>query len=121
MGTMSEIQRRASGGVVVLDVAGEILQSDGESIQRLVQELLEEGRDRLLLNLEAVPYIDSAGLGEILVAKKAALIAGAQLKVLKPQKQVFGLLAQMNLTRIFECFEDEGQALASFRASSNGP
>lgn len=118
---MSEIQRRAPGGVVILDVSGEILQSDGESIERHVQQLLDEGCNRLLLNFEAVPYIDSAGLGEILVAKKAALMVGAQLKVLKPQKQVYGLLAQMNLTRIFECFDDEGEALASFRSPSDDP
>ena len=42
-------------------------------------------------------------------------MAGAELKMLRPKKQVYGLLAQTRLDNVFECFEDEQAAIRSFK------
>ena len=54
-------------------------------------------------------------------AKKAALVAGAQLKMLRPKQRVYGLIAETGLGRVFDCFNDEQTAVRSFGAGARAP
>jgi len=102
--------------VVVLD-ASEYLpqQAKRPPLRSAVEQLAGAGHRQILIDLAGVRYVDSAGLGELLAAKKSALVARAQLKLLRPRGQMYGLLAQSSLERVFECFDDEQVALRSFR------
>ena len=111
------VAQRLSGDVAILDIDGEItMEHRGERLQEAVRELLDTGHRRILLNLEQVRYIDSSGLGELLALKKAVLVAGADLKLLHPQKKIYSVLADTSLSKVFECFDEEEAALASFGA-----
>ena len=106
---------RAVGNVVVLDLSEHLSNGvEGSRLQSQVERLLAEGRVRILINMANVPYVDSRGLGDLLAAKKAALMAGAEMKLLRPRKRVYGLLTQANLSKVFEIFEDEQAAIRSF-------
>ena len=60
------ISERKSGDVTILDVEGKILLGEGDvQLKRKIDELIERGETKLLLNLASVPYMDSGGLGEI--------------------------------------------------------
>jgi len=108
---------RTVGNVIVLDLYEHPSpRTEKPCLHSEVERLLTEGALRILINMENVPYVDSMGLGDLLAAKKAALMAGAELKLLRPRKRVYGLLAQANLSKIFEIFEDEQAAIRSFRA-----
>jgi len=111
------IHQRLSGDVTILDIEGEITtEQRGEMLREAVRGLLDLERKRILLNLELVRFIDSSGLGDLIALKKAALVGGADLKLLRPQKKVYSVLAETSLSKVFECFDDEGAAIASFGA-----
>jgi anti-sigma B factor antagonist len=66
------------------------------------------------LNLEAVPYIDSAGLGEIVRTYTSISRQGGKLKLLNVSKRIYDLLVITKLVTIFDSYEDENEAVRSF-------
>jgi anti-sigma B factor antagonist len=110
-----EFSIRQVGGVAVLDLAGKITAGFGDGkLREAVGKALEEGHPRILLNLEKVPYMDSAGLGALVACHVSAKNAGSVIKLLNPLKRVYDLLHIVKLDSVFECFHDEGEAVASF-------
>jgi anti-sigma B factor antagonist len=67
-----------------------------------------------VLNLEAVPYIDSAGLGEIVRTYTSISRQGGKLKLLNVSKRIYDLLVITKLVTIFDSYEDEAEAVKSF-------
>jgi anti-sigma B factor antagonist len=79
---------------------------------------VNQGYSKLLLNLEGVPYIDSAGLGEIVRTYTTVSRQGGSLKLLNLTKRITDLLAITKLLTVFETFDSETDALKSFSASA---
>ena len=114
-----QIEERAVGDVVVLDLKGRV--TLGESDQLLkdkVNSLVNQGYKRIVLNLAGVPYIDSAGLGEIVGSYTTVSRQGGSLKLLNLTKKITDLLAITKLLTVFETFESEDEAVRSFSASA---
>jgi anti-sigma B factor antagonist len=108
---------RIVGNVAIVDLSGRAVSIGGVSPLRTeLQRLLNAGHQHILINLNAVPYMDSSGLGDLLAAKKSALVAGAALKLLRPSRHVYSLIAETGLNRVFDCFDDEKVAVRSFGA-----
>ena len=108
-------KRRTEGTVEVLELSGKITIGEGEAeLRRDVQDLLDGGHHRILLSLERVGFMDSAGLGELVACYKRANENGGTIKILKPSGKVADLLSLTKINEIFEIFEDEGEAIASF-------
>ena len=106
---------REVGGVVIVDLEGRLVVGDGEQLLRkTIDALLADGRRKIVLNLADVPAIDSSGVGELVASKKVADGVGAKLKLLETRGRVLHVLDAMLLLPIFECFDDETTALASF-------
>lgn len=106
---------RKVGHVVIVDFSKQFEdETTGPSLSAEVERLVAAGNRYILVNMENVPFVDSAMLGELIAAKKAVLVARAELKMLRPRKQVLGLLARTNLEKVLECFEDERMAVRSF-------
>ena len=79
-----------------------------------MRELVQGGSRRIILNMADVTYLDSAGIGELVAAYTTVTTAGGQLKLLNLAKRVHDLLNITKLYTIFETFEDEASAIASF-------
>jgi anti-sigma B factor antagonist len=77
--------------------------------------LLDRGSSRVVLDLEKVRFIDSAGLGHLVGWKNRALQSGGDVRLLRPRDRVREVLELTALTRVFQIFEDEAEAVASFR------
>jgi len=106
---------RNIGKVSVLDLSGKITIGEGDVILREeVNKLLETDRKSILLNLDKVTYMDSAGIGELVACFKRASEAGARLKLLNPSGRVSDLLSLTKLQQVFEIFAEEKEALVSF-------
>ncbi len=117
-----DVTARVVGEVAVIDLSGRLAPPEESSrLRSEVKRLLDAGYTRILVNLHGVSYVDSAGLGELLAAKKTALVAGAELKMLRPSERVYSLIAETGLTKVFECFRDEQTAVRSFRSPSRDP
>jgi anti-sigma B factor antagonist len=106
---------RRAGNVTVVDLSGRITLGDGSgTVREAVQDMIGKGQRQILLNLEAVSYIDSAGLGELVGAYATMMNRGGQIKLLNVQAKVRNLLQVTKLYTVFENFTDEAAALQSF-------
>ncbi len=109
------ITERSSGDVTILDVEGKILLGEGDvQLKRKIDELIEGGRHKLVLNLANVPYMDSGGLGEIVRSYTTVKRAGGELKLLSATKRISDLLTITKLITVFEMHDDEAASVASF-------
>ncbi len=110
-----EIEERAVGDVVVLDLKGKIPLGGGDELLKdKVNSLVNQGRRKIVLNLENVPYVDSAGLGEIVRTYTTVSRQGGSLKLLHLTKRITDLLSITKLLTVFETFESESDAVRSF-------
>ena len=83
--------------------------------EELLEQLLEEGVKKILLNLSDMDYIDSNGLGELVQSLKTSKRYGASLRLLKPQDRVTKTLRLTNLLPMFgEVYDSESAALKAF-------
>lgn len=106
---------RKAGNVVIIDVEGKILLGEGDvEIKHVVDGLLQQGKKNILLNLAKVPYLDSAGLGEIIRCFTTLRKNGGQFKLLSPNQRVIDLLSITKLLNVFDWYDDETSALTSF-------
>ena len=114
-----QIEERKVGDVVVLDLKGQITLGEGDELLKdKINSLVNQGFKKLLLNLAAVPYIDSAGLGEIVRTYTTVSRQGGSLKLLNLTKRITDLLSITKLLTVFETFDSEGDAIKSFSASA---
>jgi anti-sigma B factor antagonist len=99
----------------ILDLKGKLTIGEGDELLKdKVNSLIQQGHKKLLLNLEGVPYVDSAGLGEIVRTYTTVSRQGGNFKLLHLTKQIEDLLAITKLLTVFDTFESESDALSSF-------
>jgi len=114
-----QISERTNNGVVVLDLKGKITLGEGDELLKdKVNSLVNQGSKKIVLNLAEVPYIDSAGLGEIVRTYTTVSRQGGSLKLLNLTKRITDLLAITKLLTVFETFDSENDAVKSFSASA---
>ena len=110
-----QIEERASGDVVIFDLKGKLTIGEGDELLKdKINSLIQRGHRKLLLNLEGVPYVDSAGLGEIVRTYTTVSRQGGNLKLLNLAKRIEDLLAITKLLTVFDTYESEQEALDSF-------
>src|SRR5438034_11849943 len=114
-----QIEERNLGDVVVLDVKGRITMGErDELLKDKVNSLVNQGHKKIVLNLAEVPYIDSAGLGEIVRTYTTVSRQGGSLKLLNLTKRITDLLSITKLLMVFETYDSENEAVRSFSASA---
>ncbi|HJO37856.1 MAG: STAS domain-containing protein [Vicinamibacterales bacterium] len=110
-----QIEERTVGEVLVLDLSGKLTIGEGdELIKDKINSLIQQGKRKLILNLEGVPYVDSAGLGEIVRTYTTVSRQGGQLKLVHLTKRIEELMAITKLLTVFETYESEQEAVDSF-------
>ena len=110
------IASREVDGVTVLDLSGRITLGEGSvQLRDAIRDTIGKGQLRILLDLGEVNYIDSSGLGELVSAFTTAKNQGASLKLLKLTKKVHDLLQLTKLYTVFDIYDDEASAIASFK------
>ena len=109
------VNERASGATTILDLSGNITIGESADILRdKVRSLLQQGQKQIVVNLAGVSYMDSAGLGELVRAHATAAQQGAVLKLTNVTKRLQDLLVITKLSTVFDSYEDEAAAIASF-------
>lgn len=110
---------RNVSGVTVVDMDGRMTLGDGTAILRdLIKDLTAKGEKNILLNLGNVSYIDSAGLGELVGCRTSVTNSGGSLKLLNLQKKIQDLMQITKLYTLFDAYDNEQQAVASFGSVS---
>ena len=109
------IDERSVDGVTVLDLKGKMLIGEGDELLReKINGLVEGGTTKILLNLEDVPYVDSAGLGEIVRCYTTVSRKSGQLKLLNLTKRLQDLLSITKLLTVFETYDSEEESVKSY-------
>jgi anti-sigma B factor antagonist len=113
-----QIQERMAGDVVVITVTGDITLNKGGDIllKDKINSLLQQGRKKVLLDLGAVSYVDSAGLGQLVHVHTTMTHNSGKLKLLNLGKRLNDLLVVTKLVTVFDSYDDEAEALASFNS-----
>lgn len=110
-----EIQQREREGIVILDLKGRLtVGNEVATFRERLQKLVSSGRTNIILNLQDVDYIDSTGLGALVMSYTSLQRAGGKIKLLNLSRRGIELLVMTKLTTIFEVFDDEQNAINSF-------
>jgi anti-sigma B factor antagonist len=110
-----EIRQREKEGVVILELKASLTAGDATTqLRDRLRGLLEQNRANVILDLAGVDYIDSSGLGSMVVCFTSVRKAGGKLVLLNLNKRNIELLVLTKLSTVFEIFDDEQQAVNSF-------
>jgi anti-sigma B factor antagonist len=110
-----EIQQRDREGVAVLEMKGRItVGKEATALRERVSELAAAGTRNLVFNLEGVDYIDSTGLGALVMCATSLRKAGGNVKLVNLNRRNIELLVMTKLATSFEIFTDEGDAVGSY-------
>src|SRR5437016_1945916 len=114
-----QIEERSVGDVTILDLKGRMTMGEGDELLKdKINSLILQARKKIVLNLGDVPYIDSAGLGEIVRTYTTVSRQSGSLKLVNLTKRITDLLAITKLLTVFETFDSENDAVKSFSASA---
>jgi anti-sigma B factor antagonist len=110
-----QIAERETGTVTVLDLSGKITLGEGDTqLKDKLNSLLHQGKKNVLFNLAEVNYVDSAGLGALVMAYTTVTREGGALKLLNVTRKLQDLLSITKLLTVFETFDSEDEALRSY-------
>jgi len=108
---------RNAEGVIIVDFAGRLVAGIGDEVLHdVINELLAAEWKQILLNLSAVSRIDSAGIGELVTSIRLAERFETTVKLLLPGGRVRDVLELSQILPLLDVFEDEQEAIESFRS-----
>jgi anti-sigma B factor antagonist len=112
------INERRVEDVTVLDLKGRVRIRGVTELHRSIRCLAEEGKTQVLLDLAWVTHIDSCGLGELISSHITLNDKGGALKLMHMTDSVHELMTITKLLTVFDVYDDEPEALASFVGGS---
>jgi anti-sigma B factor antagonist len=111
-----DITKRRVGDITILDLKGKLTIGDGAVLLRdTVASVVFQGERKILLNLAGVPYMDSGGLGELVRCSLITGKASGAVKLINLTSKITDLLAITKLSNVFDSFDSESAAVASFQ------
>jgi anti-sigma B factor antagonist len=106
---------RQADGIAVLDVRGRITLGEGSlMLRKSISDLIQTGNKRIVLNLDAVEYVDTSGIGELVRIHATLRKLGGQVKLANVHKTLMDVLRMTCLHRVFDIQKDEASAVKSF-------
>jgi anti-sigma B factor antagonist len=109
-----DIQGREREGITILDLKGRLVVGDANLLREKVTEHSTGGQVKIALNLAEVDYIDSTGLGTMVICFTSLQRAGGALKLYSLNRRNIELLLLTKLSTVFQIFGDEQEAINSF-------
>lgn len=110
-----DIQRREREGIMILDLKGRVtVGPEASALRDAVTQLKDGGTQNIILNLQHVDYIDSTGLGALVMFATGLRKTGGNMKLENLNRRNIELLVMTKLATIFEIFNDEQDAVNSY-------
>ncbi len=110
-----DVSKRQVGDVTILDLKGKITIGAGDAqLRQGVQDVLNSGATKVLINMFAVSTIDSSGIGELVSGYTTATNRGAKLKLFNLPSKVTDILTITQLITVFDVYDSEDEAVRSF-------
>ena len=115
--TIKERRSKLNSEVTILDLSGKVTIGDGSvSLRDKIRDLIGKGNTQIILNFqnEEITYTDSSGIGECVTSFTAVNKEGGSLKLLNMSEFIKGFFTATKLLTVFDCFDDEEEAVKSF-------
>ena len=110
-----DIQQREREGITILDLKGRVtVGKEATALREKVAALRDAGTSKTVLNLQDVDYIDSTGLGALVILATTMRKNGGNVKLLNLNRRNIELLVMTKLATVFEIFNDEQDAVNSY-------
>jgi anti-anti-sigma factor len=110
-----KVNVRQRDGVTILDLKGKITIGMGDvALRNAVQDAINSGATKVVINLKDVTTIDSSGVGELVSAFTTATNRGAKLSLANLPSKVSDILQITQLITVFDVFDSEDEAVRSF-------
>lgn len=107
---------RINSGVPIIEAQGRIVLAEGANVLHdTVVEVLDTGSKKIILDLEAVTFMDSSGVGKLVHCLTSTTDRDGVLKLLKIPQRVYDVLDITQVLQLFEHFTEEEEAVASFQ------
>lgn len=111
-----DVRERQAGDVTILDLSGSVRMGEGcITLRNSIRGLADEGKKKILLNLASVKNVDSSGIGELIANYTTVTRDGGQLKLLNLTEKIRDLLVITKLLTVFDAYDDEPEALNTFK------
>src|SRR5687767_1716193 len=106
---------RKAGDVTIVDLKGKITIGSGDAaLRQAIQEVMNSGANKVLINMADVTTIDSSGIGELVSAYTTATNRGARLKLINLPAKVTDILTITQLITVFDVYDSEAEGVSSF-------
>ena len=109
-----QINIEEKSGVAVVLVKGDIDINTSPDIKRFFDDLIKDRKEKVVIDLDGVSYVDSSGLATFVEILKKLRSYGGKLKLTNLSSKVRGLFEITKLTKLFDIFDDQAGALGSF-------
>ena len=109
-----EINRHEKEGIAILDLKGRLVVGGASLLREKVNEEVVNGHQQLILNLKDVDYIDSTGLGTMVICYTTLQKTGGGLKLVYLNRRNIELMLLTKLSTVFQIFGEEQEAVNSF-------
>ena len=111
-----DVKERQAGDVTILDLTGAVRIGEGSvALRNAIRGLVDGSKNKILLNLAGVKYMDSSGIGELIANYTTVSRGSGQLKLLNLTDKIQDLLVITKLLTVFDVYESESEALNSFK------
>ncbi|CUU02044.1 anti-sigma B factor antagonist [Candidatus Thermokryptus mobilis] len=105
--------------VVVIEVKGNMMGGpDSQKFRDLLHKIIDEGKNKVVVDLKSVKFINSAGLGTLISGLTTMRNAGGDLKIANPTEKIESLLMITRLIKVFESYSSVDEAVESFNKRS---
>lgn len=110
-----DIHRREREGITILDLKGKLVVGDScTDVREKINEQISQGNKQIILNLQNVDYIDSTGLGSLVICYTSLQKTGGSVKLENLNRRNLELMLLTKLSTIFQIFNEEQEAVNSF-------
>ena len=105
-------QRSSANDITIIEAEGKITIGEGDvQLRREIKDLLDQGKKKMILSLEKVKYMDSAGVGELVSTYTSVKNGGGRLLLVGVTGKILGLLEITQLLRVFEVYPSISDAI----------
>ena len=109
------VKQRELEAISILDLSGRLVAgADAGELRRVFDQHKAQKKNRIILNLKELEYIDSTGLGTLVIGHSSAADSGGAMKLTNLSKRSAQLMILTKLSTVFEIFDDEQSAINSF-------
>jgi anti-anti-sigma factor len=106
-----QIKERVVSNAIILDVVGDLTYANRTAFKSAVEKAKQAGCRHLIVNLEHVRFVDSAGLGLLVLVSQTFKLQQVQISLLKPQSYVREIMGLANIPKMIPIYESEEDAV----------